>query len=128
MVEVKKEGVMKRFSTNYPGVYYRVVMRSGHPNKTEKMYYASYYKEGKRIETPIGRQYKDDMTPARASLIGGSSSRASASPTRRRGRRPPLKPRPTGAGGTSGVSSRPTRSGGPRGTASRATGPDTTPT
>jgi integrase len=35
------------------------------------MYYASYYKDGKRIETPIGRQYKDGMTPARASLIRG---------------------------------------------------------
>jgi hypothetical protein len=71
MVEVKKEGLMKRFSTNYLGVYYRVVKRFGHPNKTEKMYYASYYKGGKKIETPVGRQYKDGMTPARASLIRG---------------------------------------------------------
>lgn len=71
---------MKRFHTNYPGVYYRVVKRSGHPNKTEKMYYASYYKDGKRIEPPpSGGSTGTRCPPARASLIrGGGTPRGQA--------------------------------------------------
>lgn len=62
---------MKRHSTSYPGIYFRVARRSGHPGKTERVYYAAYYRDGKKIETPVGRQYKDGMTPAKASIIRG---------------------------------------------------------
>jgi len=33
------------------------------------VYYIFYWKDGKKIEKPVGRQYKDSMTPSRASLI-----------------------------------------------------------
>ena len=62
---------MKRHTTDYPGVYYRVGRRYGHPGKTEKIYYAAYYRDGKKVETPVGRQYKDGMTPAKAARVRG---------------------------------------------------------
>jgi len=37
--------------------------------KTEKIYYIMYRKDGKQIHEKAGRQYQDDMTPARASGI-----------------------------------------------------------
>jgi integrase len=58
----------ERFKTNYPGVYYiegKAVGRSG----TEKIYYIRYKKSGKSVEEKAGRQYSDDMTPARAARI-----------------------------------------------------------
>jgi integrase len=60
----------KRFKTDYPGVYYikgKGVPGSGH--KVEKIFYISYRKNGKQIQEKAGRQYQDDMTPARASGI-----------------------------------------------------------
>jgi integrase len=55
-----------RFKTKYPGVYYieSTVGRGGEP---ERVYYIVYRKDGKLIEEKAGRQFQDDMTPARAS-------------------------------------------------------------
>ncbi len=61
---------MKRIKTSYPGVYYREVRRLGGPGK-EKVYYIVFKKDGKVDEEKVGRQYADDMTPARAARIRG---------------------------------------------------------
>ncbi|KJS02315.1 MAG: hypothetical protein VR65_05790 [Desulfobulbaceae bacterium BRH_c16a] len=55
----------ERFKTNYPGVFFiegKAVGRTG----TEKIYYIRYRHDGKLTEEKAGRQYADDMTPARA--------------------------------------------------------------
>ena len=59
---------MKRFKTKYPGIFYREAERIGGPG-TEKIYYALFKKDGKFIEAKCGRQYVDDMTPAKAARI-----------------------------------------------------------
>ena len=59
---------MKRQKTNYPGIFYREARRVGGPG-TEKIYYAVFKKDGKTVEAKIGRQYVDDMTPARAARV-----------------------------------------------------------
>ena len=60
---------IKRNKTNYPGVFYREGQRLG-GRGTEKIYYIVFKdKNGKVIEEKAGRQYSDDMTPARASTI-----------------------------------------------------------
>jgi len=58
----------KRVKTNYPGVYFREAARIGGKG-SEKVYYIVFKKDGKTIEEKVGRQYADDMTPARASGI-----------------------------------------------------------
>ena len=58
----------KRIKTNYPGVYYREAQRIG-AKGTEKIYYIVFKKDGKMVEEKVGRQYADDMTPARATGI-----------------------------------------------------------
>jgi len=55
----------KRYKTKYPGVYYIQGEAVG-TNKIEKIYYIVYRKKGKQIDEKAGRQYQDDMTPARA--------------------------------------------------------------
>ncbi|MBU0986227.1 MAG: site-specific integrase, partial [Proteobacteria bacterium] len=60
----------KRHKTGYPGVFYREAKRIG-GRGTEKVYYAVYKKDGKLYEEKCGRQYIDDMTPARAATIRG---------------------------------------------------------
>ncbi|MCK5616407.1 site-specific integrase [Candidatus Pacearchaeota archaeon] len=65
----------KRFQTDYPGVYYiegKALTRPG----TERIYYIRYRKNGeiiknKIIDEKVGRQYADEMTPARASTKRG---------------------------------------------------------
>ncbi|MGZ3578078.1 MAG: tyrosine-type recombinase/integrase [Syntrophales bacterium] len=59
---------MKRFRTEYPGVFYREAQRIGGKG-TEKIYYVIFKKEGKIYEEKIGRQYADEMTPSRAARI-----------------------------------------------------------
>lgn len=59
---------MKRFKTKYPGVYYLEGKAVG-SNKAERIYYIVYRRSGKLIEEKAGRQYQDDMTPARAAKI-----------------------------------------------------------
>ncbi len=56
--------------TDYPGVYFIETRRKGIGNK-EKVYYILYRKEGRQIEEKVGHQYKDKMTPIRASRIRG---------------------------------------------------------
>ena len=58
----------KRLKTKYAGVYYREANRIGGKG-TEKVYYVTFKKDGKTIEEKAGRQFVDDMTPARASGI-----------------------------------------------------------
>lgn len=60
----------ERHPTNYPGVYFRTRRRLG-GSGTEKVFYAVFKRDGKLIETQVGRQYRDDMTPARASTKRG---------------------------------------------------------
>jgi len=67
MVEAKPSG-FKRHATKYPGVYYRLGTHHG-TGKQEKIYYISFYRDGKRIEEKVGREKQDDMTPARAASI-----------------------------------------------------------
>ncbi|MGB9500502.1 MAG: hypothetical protein ACKVE4_12340 [Dissulfuribacterales bacterium] len=57
----------KRIKTNYPGVYYREAKRIGGKG-IEKVYYVVFKKNGKVKEEKVGRQFADDITPARASL------------------------------------------------------------
>lgn len=59
---------MKRFKTNYPGVFYREAERIGGTG-TEKVYYIVFKKDGKVLEEKAGRQFADAMTPARANAI-----------------------------------------------------------
>jgi hypothetical protein len=61
---------MKRFKTDYPGVFYREADRIGAKGK-ERVYYVVFKKAGKAHEEKAGRQYADDMTPARAARIRG---------------------------------------------------------
>ena len=57
-----------RTKTNYPGVYY-VEGQKKYKGKSEKIYYIRYRKDEKQIEEKAGRQFQDDMTPARASIL-----------------------------------------------------------
>ncbi len=56
---------MRRFKTEYPGIFYREVKRAGGKG-LEKVYYAVFKRNNKVIEAKLGKQYQDDMTPARA--------------------------------------------------------------
>ena len=58
----------KRIKTSYPGVFYREARRIG-GRGTEKVYYIVFKKNGKLYEEKAGRQFADDMTPARAAGI-----------------------------------------------------------
>lgn len=58
----------QRVSTKYPGVFYRTTERIGKPGE-EKVFYILFKKAGKLIEEKVGRQYVDDMTPAKAAGI-----------------------------------------------------------
>lgn len=57
----------KRTKTKYPGVYYIEGVSSD--GKPEKIYYIKYRRGGKTTEEPVGRQFRDDMTPAKAAQI-----------------------------------------------------------
>ena len=59
-----------RVKTKYPGVYYRDAKRIG-GSGMEKVFYIVFKKDGRTIEEKVGRQFKDDMTAARASTIRG---------------------------------------------------------
>ena len=55
----------KRIKTKYPGVYY-IIGKAVGSNKQERIYYIMYRKNGRQIHEKAGRQFQDDMTPARA--------------------------------------------------------------
>jgi len=57
-----------RIKTNYPGVFF-IEGTSPATGKPEKIFYIRYRKAGKMIEEKAGRQFQDDMTPARASAL-----------------------------------------------------------
>lgn len=59
---------MKRTKTKYPGVFYREAKRLGGPG-LEKVYYIVFKKDGKVLEEKAGRQYANDMTPAKAARV-----------------------------------------------------------
>ena len=61
---------LQRVKTKYPGVTY-IVGKSVANGKPEKIYYVRYRKNGREIEEKAGRQYQDDMTPAKASTLRG---------------------------------------------------------
>ena len=58
----------KRHKTKYPGVYYIIGSAIG-TKKEERIYYITYRKLGKQVHEKAGRQYQNDMTPARAAQI-----------------------------------------------------------
>ncbi|MHA1972459.1 MAG: tyrosine-type recombinase/integrase, partial [Candidatus Hodarchaeales archaeon] len=58
----------KRHKTKYPGVYF-IIGTSVASGKSERIYYITYRVNGKRFEEKAGRQFQDDMTPAKASII-----------------------------------------------------------
>jgi integrase len=67
----KKEPKKGRIKADgYSGVFYREAKRIG-KSGIEKVYYVVFKKNGKLIEEKVGRQYADDMTAAKASLIRG---------------------------------------------------------
>lgn len=49
------------------GVYYRLAERIGKPG-VEKVYYVTFKVDGQTVEEKAGRQYADNMTPAKAVL------------------------------------------------------------
>jgi integrase len=59
---------LKRINTEYPGVYFieGTAVATGKP---ERIYYIRYRKNGKGIDEKVGRQFQNDMTPARAARI-----------------------------------------------------------
>lgn len=63
-------GAMKRHKTKYPGVFFREADRVGETG-VERVFYIVFKKNGKVYEEKVGRQYSDDMTPARAARIRG---------------------------------------------------------
>lgn len=59
---------MKRCKTEYRGVFYREAVRIGGKG-IERVFYIVFKKDGKVYEEKIGRQYADDMTPAKAARV-----------------------------------------------------------
>jgi integrase len=72
-----------RVKTNYPGVYY--IEGRALDGRPEKIFYISYYRQGKRIEEKAGRQHRDKMTAARANQVrtGRIEGRAPSNQARR---------------------------------------------
>ena len=60
--------IQKRQSTNYTGVHY-IEGTSLDGKRSEKIYLIRYRKDGKAVEEKAGRQFKDNMTPAKASRM-----------------------------------------------------------
>jgi len=58
----------KRHTTKYPGVHF-IMGRHVVTGKPERIYYIDYRKDGKRIQEKAGRQFQDDMTPAKAAQL-----------------------------------------------------------
>lgn len=58
---------LKRFSTNYDGVYF--IKGTNAKGKPEKIFYIRYRKAGKAIDEKAGREGRDDMTASRAALL-----------------------------------------------------------
>jgi integrase len=81
----EREGTMpkvERVKTNYPGVYF--IMGKASDGRPEKVYYIMYRRGGKLIEEKAGRQFQNDMTPARAAGIRTKRIEGAASNQERR--------------------------------------------
>ena len=59
----------KMFKTDYPGVFFTLGKRAGKGKKEEKVYYIVYRRNGKLVNEKAGKQFQNDMTPARASEL-----------------------------------------------------------
>lgn len=75
---------LKRIKTNYPGVFF-IEGASPATGKPEKIFYIRYRKAGKMIEEKAGRQFQDDMTPARAAMLRAERMQGKA-PSRKEAR------------------------------------------
>ena len=60
--------IKERFKTDYPGVFY-IIGTSSLNGKDEKIYYIRFRKDGKETEEKAGRQFQDNMTPAKANTL-----------------------------------------------------------
>jgi integrase len=60
--------VLGRIKTKYPGVTF-IVGKAVFDDRDERIYYIRYRKDGKEYEEKAGRQFQDDMTPAKAANI-----------------------------------------------------------
>ncbi|WP_243310857.1 tyrosine-type recombinase/integrase [Fundidesulfovibrio agrisoli] len=58
----------KRIKTQYPGVTF-IEAKSVATGKPERIYYIRYRRDGKLVEEKAGRQFQDDMTPAKANAL-----------------------------------------------------------
>lgn len=63
-----ENGENKIIDIPYTGIFYRIGKRIG-GRGTEKIYYVTYKKNGKKFEESVGRQYAEQMTPARAANV-----------------------------------------------------------
>lgn len=63
-----KMPAQKRYKTRYPGVYY-IYGKAVGTGKKERIYYIMYRKDGNQVQEKAGRQFQDDMTPARAAQV-----------------------------------------------------------
>jgi PAS domain S-box-containing protein len=68
-VERKEMPGLNRVKTEYPGVYYLIARSRSRPDKSERVYYIRYRRNGKEIEEKAGRQFQDEMTAAKAAEI-----------------------------------------------------------
>jgi integrase len=57
-----------RIKTDYPGVFYREAERIGGAGM-ERIYYILFKKDGKVLEEKVGRQYADQLTPAKVAKV-----------------------------------------------------------
>ena len=60
--------ILRRTKTKYPGVTY-IIGQSISDGRPEKIFYIRYRRNGKEIEEKAGRQFQDDMTPAKAANL-----------------------------------------------------------
>jgi integrase len=60
----------RRFKTDYPGVFF-IEGKAVATGKPERIFIIRYRRDGKLIEEKAGKQFQDDMTPARAARIRG---------------------------------------------------------
>lgn len=59
---------LKRNRTSYPGVYF-IFGKAIATNKPERIFYITYRRDGRLIEEKAGRQFRDNMSSAKASRI-----------------------------------------------------------
>jgi hypothetical protein len=60
-----KNGEIQTLEIPYTGIFYRTGKRIAGKG-TEKIYYVTYKKNGVKFEEKVGRQFSDQMTPAKA--------------------------------------------------------------